>query len=94
MIYSNRESKMDIDIDRITLFNHCDSEEYRMVLYPSNTWSNTYQRAQSQQLESEPAPVTMIKIRSRDKFVIVREAPWKVFDQLEYYIHPTSVQLT
>lgn len=94
MIYQNRESKTDIDIDRITLFNHCDSEEYRMVLYPSNTWQNNYQRFQSNQLEPEPAPVTMIKIRSRDKFVIVREAPWRVFDQLEYYIHPTSVQLT
>lgn len=94
MIYSNRESKTDLDIDRITLFNHCDSEEYRMVLYPSNTWSHPFQRPLSQPLDSEPAPITMIKIRSRDKFVIVREAPWRVYDQLEYYIHPTSVQLT
>jgi hypothetical protein len=44
MIYVNRESKSDVDIDRITLFNHCDSEEYRMVLYPNNSWSNNQSR--------------------------------------------------
>ena len=34
MIYSNRESKSDIDVDRITLYNHVDSDDYRLVLYP------------------------------------------------------------
>jgi len=34
MVYSNREAKTDLDIDRITLYNHIDSEEYQMVLYP------------------------------------------------------------
>lgn len=34
MIYENRESKMDIDVDKILIENYADSEDYRMVLYP------------------------------------------------------------
>eukprot|EP00351_Strombidinopsis_sp_SopsisLIS2011_P004057 CAMPEP_0116873694 /NCGR_PEP_ID=MMETSP0463-20121206/4949_1 /TAXON_ID=181622 /ORGANISM="Strombidinopsis sp, Strain SopsisLIS2011" /LENGTH=44 /DNA_ID= /DNA_START= /DNA_END= /DNA_ORIENTATION= len=34
MVYSNREAKTDLDIDRVTLYNHVDSKDYQMVLYP------------------------------------------------------------
>ena len=37
------------------------------------------------------APTSMIKLRARDKFVVVREAPWRVYDQIEIFIHPTSI---
>lgn len=30
----------------------------------------------------------------RDKYVFVQEAPWKVFDQVELFIHSTNVALT
>jgi hypothetical protein len=36
----------------------------------------------------------MIKFRARDKFVVVKEAPWRVFDQFEFFIYPTSIQFT
>lgn len=67
MVYSNREAKTDLDIDRITLYNHMDSEEYQMVLYPGIQVGNK---------DSMLIPETMIKIRMRDKFVVVKEGPW------------------
>ena len=36
----------------------------------------------------------MFKLRTRDKFVVVNQAPWRVFDQYEIYIYPTNIQLT
>lgn len=33
-IYSNRESKADLDIERILIENYADTEEFRMVLFP------------------------------------------------------------
>jgi len=36
----------------------------------------------------------MIKIRTRDKYVVVKEAPWRVYDQFEVFIFPTSIQFT
>lgn len=36
----------------------------------------------------------MIRIRARDKFVVVKEAPWRVFDQFEFFVYPTSIILT
>jgi hypothetical protein len=33
LIYKNRNSKMDIEIDKILIENYADSEVYRMVLY-------------------------------------------------------------
>lgn len=44
-IYLNRESNSDIDIDRITCENHCDTEEFRMVLQPTSiTALNFYKK--------------------------------------------------
>ena len=36
----------------------------------------------------------MIKIRTRDKYMVVKEAPWQVFDQFEVFIFPTSLRIT
>lgn len=36
----------------------------------------------------------MIKIRTRDKYVVVKEAPWRVYDQFEVFIFPTRIQFT
>lgn len=36
----------------------------------------------------------MFKLRTRDKFVVVSQAPWRVFDQYEIFIYPTNIQLT
>lgn len=86
--YSNHEAKADIDIDKILIENYCDTEEYRMVLFPG--FGLNTKDIQN----NAPPPDTMIKIRARDKFVVVREAPWRVFDQFEVFIYPTSIQFT
>jgi hypothetical protein len=36
----------------------------------------------------------MLQLRYRDKFVVVSEAPWRVFDHLELDIFPTEILLT
>lgn len=36
----------------------------------------------------------MIWVRMKEKYVFVQEAPWKVYDQLELFIHSTNVALT
>jgi hypothetical protein len=36
----------------------------------------------------------MIRVRARDKFLVVIEAPWRIFDQFEVFIYPTSIQFT
>jgi len=37
---------------------------------------------------------SMIKCRFKDKFIVVSEAPWRVYDQIEMDIFPSSIQLT
>ena len=48
----------------------------------------------NQGIQNEQVQETMIRIRIRDKFVVVNEAPWRVFDQFEFFIYPTSITLT
>lgn len=33
----------------------------------------------------------MIQMRFKDKFIVVSEAPWKVYDQIEMDIFPSSI---
>jgi len=33
----------------------------------------------------------MFKLRIRDKYVVVKEAPWRVYDQFEIFIYPTDI---
>lgn len=42
-----------------------------MVLF--STW-------RSNEMADNLIPETMIKIRTRDKYVVVKEAPWQVYD--------------
>lgn len=85
MIYRNRNSKVDIDIDKILIENFADSEAYRTVLQGTG-----HQQAEAF-IGSGDA---MIKIRTRDKYIVVKEAPWRVYHQFEVFIFPTSIQFT
>ncbi|CDW78547.1 UNKNOWN [Stylonychia lemnae] len=89
LIYQNRDSKVDIDIDRILIENFADSEQYRMVLFPGHSFHGT-----DNVIQQQVNPETMIKIRARDKYVVVKEAPWRVYDQFEVFIFPSSLQFT
>ena len=75
LIYANRESKVDIDIERILIENYADSEGYRMVLFPGISPIDP----SAHSLNPHPTD-TMIKLRARDKYVVVKEAPWRVYD--------------
>lgn len=77
LIFKNRNSKVDIDIDKILIENFADSEAYRTVLQAG--------------APGEVSNDAMIKIRTRDKYVVVKEAPWRVYDQFEVFIFPTSI---
>ena len=77
-IYSNRESKQDLDIDKITIENHLDGDHYKWVLQPGDTLlSNSLIGV------NRGSPRTMIQCRFKDKFVVVSEAPWKVYEQID-----------
>ena len=76
LIYVNRDSKVDIDIDRVLIENYADSEAYRMVLFPG---ISSIDPSTPHSLNPRPAD-TMIKLRARDKYVVVKEAPWRVYD--------------
>ena len=89
LIYSNRESKQDLDIERITIENLLDGANYRWVLFPSATTQHP-----SLVGRMRGPPRTMIQCRLKDKFIVVSEAPWRVYDQLEFDLFPSSIQLT
>jgi len=72
-IYSNRESKQDIDIDKITMENHIDGDNFRWVLQPGDTQVNSQNEFRNQSR-------TMVSCRLKDKFIVVSEAPWKVYE--------------
>jgi len=61
-----------------------------MVMFPGYSAHNI----EAPNLQHPPANQEMIKIRSRDKYVVVKEAPWRIYDQFEVFIFPTSIQLT
>jgi hypothetical protein len=89
LIYKNRNSKVDIDIDKILIENFADTEAYRTVLCQGGVGG-----AANQDPSTSGGGDAMIKIRTRDKYVVVTEAPWRVFDQFEVFIFPTSIQFT
>ena len=77
LIYKNRNSKVDIDIDKILIENYADPEVYRMVLCQGGGGGNASGFGGDSSGASGDA---MIKIRTRDKYVVVKEAPWRVYD--------------
>ena len=87
--YANKESKSDIDVERISLYNHLEAAEDGSgiieVLSP--------QGKLSPHLDSHVRE-TMFKLRTRDKFVVIDQAPWRVFDQSEIFIYPTKIELS
>lgn len=36
----------------------------------------------------------MIRVRMREKYVIVQEAPWRVYDQFEVFLYATNITFT
>ena len=89
LIYSNRRSKQDFDIEQITIENLLDSDNYRWVLYPvDNTIHNAYSG------NTKGPARTMIQCRLKDNFINVFETSWRVYDQIELDIFPSRIQLT
>lgn len=80
--YTNKEAKVDVDIAKIVIENLIDGPEFRLVFSPSSISL------------SQKQPDNMIKVRIRDKYVFVKEAPWRVYDQFEVFMHSTDVYLT
>lgn len=93
LIYSNRRSKQDLDIEQITIENLLDGDNYRWVLYPGDNvnYANTY--VGNSRGPSLPAR-TMIQSRLKDNFIDVYDTPWRVYDQIELDIFPSRIQLT
>ena len=80
--FNSKETKWDIDIYKIIIENHFDSDTFKWALFPGFS-------------ELNPEPLDhMVKFRLRDKFVFVKDAPWKVFDQFEIFLNSMSVKLT
>jgi hypothetical protein len=66
--------------------NLLDGEHYRWVLYPGDNIVNPSLIGMNR-----GPPRTMIQMRFKDKFIVVSEAPWKVYDQIEMDIFPSSI---
>jgi hypothetical protein len=75
-----------LDIDRITIENLLDGDNYRWVLYPGDHLTNPSITG----MKRGP-PRTMIQMRFKDKFIVVSEAPWKVYEQIEMDIFPSNI---
>lgn len=82
LVYNNKETKCDIDIQKVMIQNHLDHPDYLWALFPG------YSQQNPRTLDH------MLKFRIRDKFVIVKKAPWKVFDQFEIFLDSMTVKLT
>jgi hypothetical protein len=58
------------------------NQDYKWVLFPGYS-------------ENNPRPLDhMLRVRIRDKFLIVHKAPWKIFDQFEIFLNSMTVKLT
>ena len=62
------------------------------MLFDNNQRTN--QGKQNQNYYGGKTTKTMLQLRYRDKFVIVSEAPWHVFDHMELDIFPSEIVLT
>jgi hypothetical protein len=74
---------VDIDIDKILIENYADPEVYRMVLCQGGGGGNTSgfgSTSNNGGSSSGASGDAIIKIRTRDKYVDVKEAPWRVYD--------------
>ena len=63
--------------------NLLDGENYRWVLYPQDNFASSHSNL------NRKTSRTMIQMRFKDKFIVVSEAPWKVYDQIEMDIFPS-----
>lgn len=92
-IYANKESKTDLDIEKISMYDHLDEagDGKIEVISPYGNRATTETQSDSKALQVREA---MIKLRTRDKFKVVNLAPWRVFDQYEIFLYPTKIQLT
>ena len=93
-IFANKESKSDIDVQRVSMLNLIDADEYRLVVFPHKSTISQPSQHGGATPDHLAIPETMFKLRTRDKYVVVAEAPWRVYDQFEIFIYPTSIQLT
>lgn len=94
LFYANRESKQDLDIEKITIENCIDGEQYRWALTPCDDKMHNQKTSQNQNYYGGKTTKTMFTMRYRDKFVIVSEAPWQIFDHMELDIFPSEIVLT
>ncbi|CAI2377773.1 unnamed protein product [Moneuplotes crassus] len=84
LVYNSKETKFDVDFKKLLIQNEMDekTDEYRWVLFPGLVESR------------RENIIHMLKIRIRDKLVVVKKAQWKVFDQFEIFLDTMTVKLT
>lgn len=86
MIYANKESRTDIDVEKISIKNCMDvDEDMTEVLSPMTGKRDEHQTPEQDGMRISEA---MFRLRTRDKFKVVSQAPWRVFDQYEIFICP------
>jgi hypothetical protein len=66
----------------VILQNLLDGGDYEWALFPG------YLTADNVRIDD------MLKVRIRDKFVVVDKAKWKIFDQFEIFLDSMTVKLT
>lgn len=83
LVYNSKETKCDVDVHKVIIQNHMEKkDDYKWVLFPGYS-------------ENNPRPLDhMLRVRIRDKFLIVHKAPWKIFDQFEIFLNSMTVKLT
>ena len=88
MIYANKESSNNIDVEKISMTNELEGidETMKEVLSPM--------RQDVQENHGMRINDSMFRMRTRDKYHVVDHAPWQVFDQYEMFICPINIKLT
>ena len=84
-INSEMESEIGMDVHMIRIENYIDSDQYRVVLCPLLEGD----------MKSFEEKNSMFRLRLKDGYVKgMIGAPWKMYDQFEFYAFPINFKLT
>jgi len=85
IINSEMESEINFDVHMIKIENYVDNEQFKIVLCPLLEGDTV----------SFDEKIAMLKLRMKDGYAKgIIGAPWKMYDQFEFYLFPINIRLT
>lgn len=85
IINSEMESEINFDVHMIKIENYIDADQFKIVLSPLLEGD----------MKSFDERISMLKLRIKDGYAKgIIGAPWKMYDQFEFYLFPINIRLT